>query len=107
LAIVGSVYCGALFGTDFFGQPEYRDEFHYWDTALYFVENFPPGLEDVRFYSEKCTSLSFMIWAAVEKTFGAGVAGGRFTVFFFISKFWCSGCGAGRTIGVACTRHAG
>ena len=76
----GVAHGAVLFATDFLTQLAYSDERHYWEAVLYFAEHLPPGLEEMRGYSEQSTPLAFILWGAVERSFGGGLPAGRSTV---------------------------
>jgi hypothetical protein len=57
--------------------PLHKDEYWFWRQTVFFVERWPPGLAELRSYTEPMTPLSFLVWATIERATGAGVMGGR------------------------------
>lgn len=55
----------------------FLDEYWYWRQTLWFVDRWPPAIDELRNYPEPMTPLSFLIWGVFELATGAGVAGAR------------------------------
>ena len=55
----------------------FLDEYWFWRQTVWFVDRWPPGLDELRNYPEPMTPLSFLIWGGVEVVTGAGIAGAR------------------------------
>jgi hypothetical protein len=69
--------------------PVYKDEYWYWRQTLSFVSQWPLSVEELRNYQEPMPPLSFVIWAGVERAFGAGVAGARIVTMLMSVSVLC------------------
>ena len=75
LVCVVLVYGVILVATGLLGFDARKDEITFWATTQRFV---PPGsvtLEALRSYDQGMTPLAFLLWAAIERVTGLGIAG--------------------------------
>jgi hypothetical protein len=61
----------------------FRDEYWYWRQTQWFLDRWPPSLEELRNYPEPMTPLSFLIWGVFELATGAGMVGARVVTIAF------------------------
>ena len=77
LFVVAAVYFCLIFGLDGLTGPAIWDEHSHWQASLFFRDRPFPTLQDLNNYGGLNTPLPFILFGALERWLGLGMAAGR------------------------------